>query len=246
MARPTLTRDRTGATTGGARGQVDRLLPPALRGPSRRAAWNRARVRRAAAALLVGVAGALALTALRPAPPPEGVPVLVATHDLATGTTLTSADVRVATWPADTSPPRTAASVDAVVGEVVNAPVAAGGPLPRLRLRSTAMLRALPDGEVAVHVPLRDPAIRRFLQPGDHVDALSAAGGDAVAHGLLVLATGVGTGSAPGTGPVGSTTPAAEAGVLVAATPEQASGLAATIAEDGPGAGVVLSILPRG
>ncbi|HET7306007.1 MAG TPA: SAF domain-containing protein [Segeticoccus sp.] len=204
-------------------------------------------MRRSVAALLVGVAGAVAFTAFRPEPPPEGVPVLVAAHDLPTGTRLTSEDVRVATWPADVSPPRTAASVGAVVGEVVNAPVAAGGPLPRLRLRTTALLRALPDGDVAVHVPLRDPAIRRFLQPGDRVDALSAAGGDTVAGGLLVLATGSGNGSPPAAAPGGAAaTVATEGGVLVAATPQQASSLAATIAEDGPGAGVVLSILSRG
>lgn len=205
----------------------DRLLPPALRGPSRRAAWRRARLRRLAVALLVGLAAVLGLSALRPAKTPPGIPVVVAAHDLGTGTRLTTADVRLAEWPAATGPPVTARSVEAVAGRTVNAPVAAGEPLPPSRLRASGVLADLPADEVAVHVPLRDPGIQHYLRAGDHVDALSAAGGGTVAPDLLVLAKG-------------------SAGVLVAATRAQAASLAGTIAEDGPGAGVLLSIRPRG
>lgn len=230
--------------------RLDRLLPPPLRGPSRRAAWNRARLRRAGAALLVALAAVLGLSALRPAQAPPGIPVLVAAHDLASGTRLSAADVRVAEWPARSRPPRTARTVEAALGRTVNAPVAAGEPLPASRLHASGVLAHLPADEVAVHVPLRDPATRHYLQPGDHVDALSAAGGRTVASDLLVLATGTPRpGAEPGTSlaapSTGSTGAADAAGVLVAATAEQAASLAGTIAEDGPGAGVVLSIRPH-
>lgn len=216
-----------------------RLLPPALRGRSRRAAWRRTLLRRWAAALLVALAAVLALSALRPAAAPPGVPVLVAARDLAGGTRLAPADVRMAQWPASVQPPRTARTVEAVAGRTVNAPVAAGEPLPRSRLRASGMLAHLPAGQVAVHLPLRDPATLQYLQVGDHVDAMSAAGGDTVAADLLVLTTGPGGGAVAGGGD-------GSGGALVAATPAQAARLAATIAEVGPGAGVVVSIRPRG
>ena len=48
---------------------AQRLLPPGWRGSGRRAVWRRARLRRAVAAALAGVAAWLVVSAFLPTPP---------------------------------------------------------------------------------------------------------------------------------------------------------------------------------
>ena len=83
---------------------AQRLLPPGWRGSGRRAVWRRARLRRAVAAVLAGVAAWLVVSAFLPTPPPVGVPVVVAVRDLPAGHRLSASDVRVDRWPSEIRP----------------------------------------------------------------------------------------------------------------------------------------------
>ena len=72
-------------------------LRPARR--SRRQRFLLTRARRALTALLVGVAGWVAVSAARPAPVEGGIPVLVAVRDLAAGARVGSGDLRAVRVP---------------------------------------------------------------------------------------------------------------------------------------------------
>lgn len=208
-------------------GRLHRLLPRGWRGPSRRAAWQRVRARRVAAAVLVGVAAAVVLGALRPTPPPTGVPVVVAARDLPVGTRLGGDDLRLVRWPEGLRPATSLRASGAALGRRLNAPVAAGEPLTASRLDGAGLLAALGAGQVALHLPVRDPAILAYLRPGDRVDAISVADGRVAVGDLLVLSV-------------------RQDGVLVALTSEAASLLAPASVDDMPGTGIVLSLHAAG
>jgi len=121
------------------------------------------------AALSVGVAVVAGLQATRPSPPPT-VPVTVAAHDLASGTTLRPHDLVVRHVPAALAPVGTTADAD---GRTLAAPVRAGEPVTDLRLVGPSIVAGYP-GRVALPVRIADGDAVALLRPGDHVGLVAA------------------------------------------------------------------------
>lgn len=172
------------------RSRLLRLLdgPPfALPGPldavSER--WWRARPRvRAAVTGGIGLA-LLAAGAGHVASSPWGVPVtvLVATEDLEIGRQLTSSDVRRTAWPSDLVP---AGALTDAAGTVV-APVPGGAVVTDRHVAEDGLGAALPDGHVAVPLPVE---LLPAVPVGARLDLVGAdldARGVTVAQGALVL-----------------------------------------------------------
>ncbi|MGH3928423.1 MAG: SAF domain-containing protein [Pseudonocardiaceae bacterium] len=130
-------------------------------------------LRRAAAALLVGLAAVLALN------PRTGsaadVPVVVAARDLAPGTVLGPGEVVLRGLPEQMVPDGAAQATPAVLGRTLAAPVRRGEPLTDLRLAGPALARAVSADPAAVSVALRlpDSDIAALLYPGALVDVLT-------------------------------------------------------------------------
>ncbi|HUP90327.1 MAG TPA: Flp pilus assembly protein CpaB [Longimicrobiales bacterium] len=127
--------------------------------------------------------------------------VVIAARDLAPGTTVSQADVKIAQWPANLMPSSPARSVDEVVGRGVVAPIYQGEPVMAGRLGANGAGAGLPvllaAGERALSVRVDDViGVAGFIQPGSHVDVLVSAreGGEPSANVVLqdvrVLATG--------------------------------------------------------
>jgi Flp pilus assembly protein CpaB len=130
------------------------------------------RHRRALAALFAASAAALALTGAHQRP--RGVPVLVAAHDLRTGTIVGRGDVALREFPAGTVP---AGAVRRAEGRVVAGPVSRGEPLTDARFALSTPSGLFPTHDpaaVAVPIRLADAAVARLLHPGDRVDVLAA------------------------------------------------------------------------
>ncbi len=128
-------------------------------------------LRRAAAAVLVGVAALLALTPGRE----SAVSVVVAARDLAPGTLLQASEVSLRGVPASVVPDRAATTPAAVLGRTLAAPVRRGEPLTDVRLTGPDLTRTVPAGTDTVSVPLRlaDPDIAALLHPGAAVDVVT-------------------------------------------------------------------------
>lgn len=153
------------------------------------ALWSRARhvlrpdwtrtvaARRIAAGLLVVLAAA---AALRPDPGAATRPVLVATRDLAPGTTLTSADVKIESRSAATVPDGAQTDVAAAVDATLAGPARRGEMLTDVRLLGPRLTEATagPDARI-VSLHLADGALVELIRPGDVVDVL--AGGSTTA-----------------------------------------------------------------
>lgn len=187
-------------------------------------AW---RLRFVVAALCLGLASAVTVSALRPEPP-AGVDLLVAAHDLPAGLELTSSDLRVVTVPESAAVAAAVASDEtraALVGATTAVPVPAGLPLVPNLLAGADL--SGPPGTVVAAVRLADDAMAGLLAPGDRVDLLAAPaeGGPGVtlARGALVLPSPAGTGTGGGLLGAGSTDAAP---LLVAVAPDEAAALA--------------------
>lgn len=128
-------------------------------------------LRRAAAAVLVGLAAVLALTSGAA----TGVPVAVAARDLPPGTVLGAAEVTLRELPAQALPDGAAQAPGAVLGRTLAAPVRRGEPLTDVRLAGPDLIRAVSTDPAAVSVPLRlaDPDIATLLHPGVVVDVVT-------------------------------------------------------------------------
>jgi pilus assembly protein CpaB len=184
-------------------------------------------LRRVLAALLA--VGALVL-ALRPPPAagarPPTTPVVVATADLATGTTLSAGDLRVTLLPLDAAPAGRARDPAAVVGRRLAAAVRVGEPVTDVRLVGPGLTSGLPDGQVAAPVRLADLAVVALVRAGDHVDVLATApdapAAEVVAADVLVLAA-----SGPDRDP---SSPRDDAGLLVLAVDDATAARLAAVA----------------
>jgi Flp pilus assembly protein CpaB len=157
--------------------------------------WKRARVLRRArvglAALLLVVAGLMAI----PRPPGSigagGVEVLVAAHDMAGGV-LAATDLRTARLP-PAAVPAGALPVDgSAVGRMLAGAVRRGEPLTDARVVGPESARLAGDpGSVAAPIRLADAAVAGLVHPGDRVDVVAVTGSGAtstVASGAQVLA----------------------------------------------------------
>jgi len=149
--------------------------------------------RRLLAGLLTAVAVAVGVRAVAPAGP-ETVALTVAAHDLAAGSTVSTADLTTTDVPPGAVPDGALAEA---AGSVLAAPVRRGEPITDARLVGPALTSAHP-GLTALPVRLPDGAMAALLEPGDRIDLYAvatagdaaAASGEAtrVAAGVLVLA----------------------------------------------------------
>ncbi len=136
---------------------AQRLLPSGWRGSGRRAVWRRARLRRALAAALVGLAAWLVAGAFLPDRAPVGVPVLVSVRDLPAGHRVGTSDLRVERWPEQIRPASALQDPAAAIDATLASGLGAGEAVTTSRLRGTGLLSGLPAGMVAAHVPLDRP-----------------------------------------------------------------------------------------
>jgi Flp pilus assembly protein CpaB len=125
--------------------------------------------RRSLAAVCAAVAVLAGLQAARPGGP-DTVAVVVAAHDLESGTQLSADDVAVARWPVDTAPRGLEAHA---VGRTLAAPIRRGEPVTDVRLVAPALTTGYP-GRVAMPVRIADADMVGLLRVGDHVDLVAA------------------------------------------------------------------------
>lgn len=125
----------------------------------------------------------------------RGRAVLIAARDLDSGHVVTAADVRSAELPVDAAPVTALPTPGDVVGRVVALPVRAGEVMTDVRVVGRPLLDALSvesgREQVAVTVPVSDPATLTVTRAGDVVDVLASGEGGtggAVASGVRVLA----------------------------------------------------------
>lgn len=157
-----------------------------------RPGWARTvHARRAVAAVLIVLAGVLAL---RGDPAADHTEVVVAARDLRPGQVIAVEDVRTVSVASGTAPEGVVAGVEAVTGRTAAGAVRAGETLTDVRVvgPSLAALATGTSGATSVPVRLTDPDVAALLRPGDEVDVL-VLGDDAgdvrvLAAGAVVLA----------------------------------------------------------
>lgn len=106
------------------------------------------------------------------APPPPTVPVVVTAQDVAAGTELTHADLRVVHLPPSAAPDEPMSVADAVGAAPVVA-LPSGVPVLPALLGQDRFDRRPPPGSVTVPVRLADPAVAALLRPGDRIDVVA-------------------------------------------------------------------------
>lgn len=129
------------------------------------------RHRRSLAALFAGLAVLFALAEVTSEPP--GRHVVVASHDLASGTTLTADDVVRARRPVSAVPEHSTRRVDDVVGRTVAGPMRAGEVITDRRVVRADRMSGFPDGTVLATVRLADADALSNLRVGDRVDVVA-------------------------------------------------------------------------
>ena len=192
------------------------------------------RYRRSIAAVLVGLAVYLSLSALAPEHPPTRA-VWTAAHDLAGGAPLRGNDLVLSRMPLPLVPAGALLAGSTVVGRLLAAPLRRGEPLTDVRLLGPSLLAALGHpGQVAVPLRLADGAAAAALaRPGEVVDVLAAGSLDDASTGSApsVIASAVTVLAVPGRDTSAGVDNGSDAGlVVVAVTPEQAVALASAAA----------------
>jgi pilus assembly protein CpaB len=136
------------------------------------------RHRRLLAATAAGLAVYFALSAMTAAPP--GRAVVVARHDLASGTTLRASDVRRTTAPSDFVPDGAAHGIAEVVGRTTSGAMRRGEVLTDRRTIRAGRLDGFGPDRVLAVVRVSDPGVLALLRPGDVVDVVAVRGDDSV------------------------------------------------------------------
>lgn len=180
------------------------------------------------AALSAAVAVWLVVTALRPAPPQLGVPVLVAVADVPVGTVLEATDVQVVRVPDPVVPGGALKDPEAVVGRVSSGPLRTRAVLTDQDLAAGSLADGLAPDIVVAHVSLADTALAAAVGPGTRVDVLALLDGATLAADVPVVATDRGDTS----------------GVFVAVSAGQAAALARSSGAEMTG-GVTLVLHPK-
>lgn len=194
--------------------------------PLRRPPWT---LRRLLSAGLAAAAVAAGLHVLAPAPAPTAA-VVALSRDLRSGHVLASGDLRTVELPPD-AVPAGALPLGAAEGRSLAGAARAGEVLTAARVTGPGLLTGQPEGRVAAPVRVADAVAAALAQVGARVDVLVAAEGspraEVVATSATVLATGT-SGTDPG-GLLGSggAEPSSGGLLVLAVTPEQATGLAA-------------------
>ncbi|HEY4005922.1 MAG TPA: SAF domain-containing protein [Pseudonocardia sp.] len=127
--------------------------------------------------VLAGVLVALAmLIALRPADGRSAtLPVLVAVHELAPGSTVHTADLQVHQWPPELVPANALTEVAQADGRVLAGAASTGEPLTEPRLAGPALAKQATGRADATSVPIRlaDAEVAGLLGPGQLVDVIT-------------------------------------------------------------------------
>lgn len=126
------------------------------------------------AALLLAASAVAALTALAPARP-ASTEVVVAAHDLPAGQLLRPADLAVVELPVGVRPDGIVASIAALDGRTVAAPLRRGEPVTDVRLVGPGLLVGS-HGLVAAPVRVADADAAALVRPGDVIDVFAASG----------------------------------------------------------------------
>lgn len=127
-------------------------------------------VRRLLAAALVVFAAVLALRPVR------DVPMLVAQHDLASGTVLSTSDIKLVRAPPSLVPSGALTDPAKAATQVLAGAAATGEPITSARLLGPENIRLTAGGPDAAAVPIRlaDDGVADLLVPGSHVDIVAA------------------------------------------------------------------------
>lgn len=120
------------------------------------------------AAICAGLAVLAGLSAVRQAP--DGVRVVVARHDLASGHVVEKSDVRAATLAAA---PDHALTTSSAIGRRVAGPMRAGEPFTDYRVLQPDALDAYGEGAVLTSVTIPDFEGMTGVQVGDHIDVVA-------------------------------------------------------------------------
>lgn len=172
---------RTSSSPGGSpRGRQHRASHPASLAPLlrervarlARPGWSRTlHARRAVAALLVMLAGVLAV---RGDPAAATTDVVVAAHDLRPGQVLAEQDLSLVRRPVTGVPEGVVHTLAEVTGRTVAGAVRAGEPFTDVRVVGPSLAAAATGSSDSTAVPVRlaDADVAELLRPGDEVDVL--------------------------------------------------------------------------
>ena len=128
--------------------------------------------RRLLAAGFAGLAVLFALAAMKPAT--TGTSVVVARHDLPSGTALTAGDVKTATLPVGSKPAHAAATAERLLGRRTAGPMRAGEIITDFRLLAPGLLKGYAKDSVLATIRLADPTQLASLRVGDHVNVIGS------------------------------------------------------------------------
>ncbi len=104
--------------------------------------------------------------------------VVVASNEIAPGTAISTAQVKVVDWPRELIPAKATTSIQAIQGRVVILPIAKGEPVLLTKLApegaGSGLGSLLDDTKRAFTVRVNDVSgVAGFIKPGDHVDVLA-------------------------------------------------------------------------
>jgi len=136
--------------------------------------WRRVVLaRRVAAGLLVF--GALVLAIRAPDAAVGTAPVVVAAHELPSGSAVRAGDAQVRRWPAELVPAGALRGLDEVEGRVLAGAASLGEPLTSVRFAGPELARRATGSRDAASVPIRlaDADIAGLLSPGRLVDVVT-------------------------------------------------------------------------
>ncbi|SOC54006.1 SAF domain-containing protein [Ornithinimicrobium cerasi] len=215
----------------------------ARRGPGGRggAGAHRNRLRRVLSALLAAaaVAGLGRLAVDRPVA--GGVPVVVATTQVAAGTVLGAAVLEVRHLPGEVIPAGAVGEVAQVVGRPAASVLSAGEVVTGHDVGASELLTGHGGSTRAVYVPVPETVVLDALGAGDRVDVHSPVDGSVVAADVLVLSVHRGSGTGSWTPGVGTVT---GGGAWLAVGTVTATDVAAARGSDPAGGALILSLLP--
>ena len=112
--------------------------------------------------------------------------VVVMNRDVAAGTSLTAADVRLAALDDAFVPVTAMQTIEDVVGRITTGALAVNEVL-----TSTRVMSQTSAGSLAVPIRLADPSVALLLRPGDVVDVVASESGDAQVRPAQLLASRV-------------------------------------------------------
>lgn len=157
--------------------------------------------RRWFAALLASIAVLATLEALSPEAGGT-VPVVVAAHEIAGGSTISASDLEVLAYPGPFAPDGAVDDPSTLVGSEVVVSVPARRPLTRADLLDAPAL--VGAGKVAVPVRFSDAGTVAILRVGSHIDVLGQSGQDAAAATIAQNVRVVAIPGSDGPGALGS------------------------------------------